>query len=68
MADISMCFGTGCDKRANCYRFNASPGRYSQSYTEHNPENCQAYWPTFPRCGQRGYEEDRPCLVCGGKP
>lgn len=31
MADITMCKGTGCKFKQQCYRFRAIPGKY-QSY------------------------------------
>lgn len=65
MPDIEMCLGEGCPKRANCYRANATPSGDQQAYGSNDPDNCDAYWPTCPGCGQRGYEEDRPFLVCG---
>lgn len=32
MADITMCFGSGCPLKEQCYRYTAKPDKYRQSY------------------------------------
>jgi hypothetical protein len=32
MPDICMCKGEGCDLKANCYRYTATPNEWRQSY------------------------------------
>lgn len=32
MADITMCDGTGCLKKDDCYRHTATPNKWRQSY------------------------------------
>lgn len=60
MSDITMCEGTGCPMRESCYRYNAEPNPYRQSYFmevplkwvgltqegSHNPivAECEEYW------------------------
>lgn len=60
MSDIAMCEGTGCPMRESCYRYNAEPNPYRQSYFmvvplkwvgllqqgSHNPivAECEEYW------------------------
>lgn len=38
MPDITMCEGTGCPLKDDCYRFKAKPSEYRQSYFI-NPPN-----------------------------
>lgn len=48
MADITMCFGQGCKKKEQCYRFKATPDERRQSYFVGKPdmkENCSYFWP-----------------------
>lgn len=43
MPDISMCLNENCSLKDGCYRFNAKPSEYSQSYElfeERNKEKC----------------------------
>ena len=60
MSDIAMCKGTGCPLASSCYRYNAEPNPYRQSYFmevplkwvdfvqegSHNPivAECEEYW------------------------
>ena len=44
MPDITMCYGEGCDKKENCYRYKAEPDTY-QSYAQYEPKGCDSYWP-----------------------
>jgi hypothetical protein len=32
MPDIAMCHNITCSKRQTCYRFTATPSKYSQAY------------------------------------
>lgn len=44
MADITMCSGSGCPARNNCYRFTAEPNEFRQSYflkVPFNGEDCE---------------------------
>lgn len=34
MADITMCVGTGCPLRENCYRYMAEPNPWRQSFAD----------------------------------
>jgi hypothetical protein len=46
MADITMCSGKGCPKKATCYRFNATPNEWRQSYFLTEPNDgavCAEY-------------------------
>jgi hypothetical protein len=48
MPDITMCKGTGCPVKDECYRFTASPSDY-QSYFVDPPikdGKCEMYWGT----------------------
>jgi hypothetical protein len=50
MADITMCEGTNCPLRHNCYRVNAIPNEFRQSYFtelpyDKNKGKCNEYWP-----------------------
>ncbi len=48
MADISMCMGTGCPLKEQCYRYTARPDEYRQSYFVTPPIDeegrCDYYW------------------------
>jgi hypothetical protein len=49
MPDITMCEGTGCPAKDNCYRHTAKPSEYRQSYFVNPPYNkqenkCDHYW------------------------
>lgn len=47
MADITMCKDSECAARLNCYRYNAAPNQYMQSYFTKSPRNgdtCAEYW------------------------
>lgn len=39
MPDISLCKGTGCPLKEDCYRFKAKPDEYYQSYFAEPPFN-----------------------------
>lgn len=48
MADITMCFGDGCNKKEKCWRFLAPETPHWQSYFVESPndgENCKQFWP-----------------------
>ncbi len=34
MPDITMCVGTGCPLREECYRYTAEPNPYRQSFAD----------------------------------
>ena len=49
MADISMCQGTGCPLKAECYRHTAPVNEYRQTYFVYVPydfayKNCEYFW------------------------
>lgn len=47
MPDITMCKGTNCNRKDNCYRHTATPNTGHQAYFVHAPVNnqeCQYYW------------------------
>lgn len=48
MPDITMCSGDGCRIRSTCYRFNAKPCEFRQSYFVEPPVkedgDCDYYW------------------------
>lgn len=48
MADITMCRGDGCPKAENCYRYNAQPNEFHQSYFMLVPieedGTCEYFW------------------------
>jgi len=47
MPDITMCKGTDCPQKENCYRFTANPNEYRQSYFMTPPikdSKCEYYW------------------------
>lgn len=49
MADISMCKGTDCPMKNNCYRYTAKPNEYGQYYLTTVPYNketskCLEFW------------------------
>lgn len=47
MADITMCRGTDCPLKQNCYRFMAKPSEYWQSYfieVPHDGKKCDKFW------------------------
>lgn len=54
MSDISMCHGIGCPIKDNCYRHEAKPNEFWQTYFAEMPGfwwepigwKCQHYWPT----------------------
>ena len=46
MADITICTNKQCPSRGYCYRFNATPNSYGQSYAEYAPNEagkCDGY-------------------------
>ena len=57
MPDITMCLGTNCVIKEDCYRYKATPDEYLQSYFSEVPFNknmefkgtrrsyCEYYWP-----------------------
>lgn len=48
MPDITMCRGDLCGRRETCYRFNATPNEFRQSYFVKVPlkesGDCEYYW------------------------
>jgi hypothetical protein len=51
MADITMCLGTHCDKKEQCYRFTAPKNNFRQSiFTEvpwvdhQGTQICDKFW------------------------
>ena len=48
MPDITMCSDHNCPQKEDCYRYNAKPSEYSQSYFVGSPreENnkCDYFW------------------------
>jgi hypothetical protein len=48
MPDISMCKGTNCPLRDNCYRYTATPSEFRQSWFTTPPvksdNTCAWYW------------------------
>lgn len=47
MADITMCNGMGCYLRDKCYRYTATPNKYSQPYFLNEPikeGKCDYLW------------------------
>ena len=48
MADISMCNDFSCPKFDKCYRAQAKPSEYRQSYFMDSPRDvngCRYFWP-----------------------
>lgn len=49
MSDISMCLNPSCPSRHTCYRHEATPGEFRQSYGEFKVEagagRCDMYVP-----------------------
>lgn len=50
MPDISMCDGTRCVVKEECYRFKATPSPFLQSYFANSPvdlltQQCEYFWP-----------------------
>ena len=46
MSDITMCLNKECSLKDNCYRFNAKPNPYRQSYGSFKPvgDKCDGLW------------------------
>jgi len=47
MADITMCSGKNCPLAETCYRYNATPSKFWQSYFTEPPiknGKCEYYW------------------------
>lgn len=50
MPDITMCSGSGCSDKNDCYRHKATPTPKRQSYFNAPPgkdKTCVHYWPTL---------------------
>lgn len=49
MPDISMCSGEGCPRAPTCYRAQATPDEYRQTYFASPPmkpdQSCEYHWP-----------------------
>jgi hypothetical protein len=67
MADMTMCPGDGCDRRASCYRHTASASKHAQSWFTVVPVepdgSCRYWWPTeatLEAQGQQRLFEDAP--------
>ncbi len=63
MADISMCEGTDCPLKENCYRYKATPCPIYQTYFvevpyDHETNDCQYFWDRQPKPVSKK-EEDR---------
>lgn len=52
MSDIAMCRSKTCPLRYTCYRAQAEPNPYRQSYADFDPKNCDAYWKMEPVNGK----------------
>jgi len=47
MADITKCYGLGCNVKDDCYRHTAPVNEWRQSYFMEVPgkdESCEHYW------------------------
>lgn len=48
MPDITMCWGEGCPRRKECYRYTAKPSTHQQSYFVAPPikdgGECEYFW------------------------
>lgn len=47
MADITMCMDNECPQNKTCYRYNAIPNEFRQSYFANSPrkgEDCEYYY------------------------
>lgn len=45
--DITMCNDHNCPQKEDCYRYNAKPSQYSQSYFVSSPreeDKCNYFW------------------------
>ncbi len=52
MADISKCFGLGCNQREKCYRYTAPNNEHWQSYAAFDAAGvypCADFWPNDDR-------------------
>ena len=48
MPDISMCLESECNKKKECYRYNAVPNEFRQSCflnKEKTGDKCESFWP-----------------------
>lgn len=66
-ADITMCTDKKCFNYPRCYRAQAEPNPYRQSYFVYSPKSmdgCQFYWPMKEtnenRVGHRNKPSSRP--------
>ena len=60
MPDITMCPGSDCPLKADCYRHTATPSEYWQSYFLSPPydgDKCEYFWPNSPAAEQRQQEK-----------
>ncbi len=53
MPDITMCEDRDCPKRKECYRFNAKPSEFRQSWFTESPRKkdsleCRMFWEIIP--------------------
>lgn len=48
MPDISLCSGTNCNLKENCYRYKSTPKPFWQSYFSNPPleedGSCKYFW------------------------
>lgn len=47
MADITMCKGTNCPLKEDCYRYTAPINEYRQSFfsaVPYHDDDCEHYW------------------------
>ena len=62
MPDITMCMDQTCEQRQTCYRFNATPNPWRQSYFIGSPRGeltCDSYWKTEVQQPKVKKEEER---------
>lgn len=59
MADITMCSGEGCKRKASCYRHTAPQNQYRQSFFMSPPVevdgSCKHYSPNYDDGDSEGF-------------
>ena len=62
MADISMCEGTGCPRKMQCYRHTAPVSQYRQAYFTTVPVkpdgSCDHFWDNKEYGGGGPFDDD----------
>lgn len=57
MPDIAMCNSTECPKRYDCYRHEALPDPFMQTWGDFDEQrdggNCEYWWPLKPKNDDR---------------